>query len=380
MIGGAPEAIIAPPPMRSLLFVTALVWLVFPIGGARAGQVVELARGAGLTSPAVGGGRVFWATTEGERPRVFAATLSGDPELMWRGRKVDWSLDDFGVFVYASQRRVVAQVKGYSSDDEHSYVRTLSTVTAPVWSATMRVVEQSHGGYEDIEDVDGDAVLTTISWWSGEQRRLGVYVRDFGRVGAPQRRVGRVLMLRAFEGDYEDVEARISGRWVAELRHGRVSTVTVYDWRANRRARVVTLPRVRDRGGSDPYRRPTAWDVDTDGTVALSLYMRPGRAELWWANPRARARRLTAAVLVSDPFVLRDGVLTYARPVSPTTLRVYSRGAAGPARALTGPLRVDAPIASDGRVLVRIHYGKNESCLLAAALPANAGDRWRCRP
>ena len=266
-----------------LLFTSLLVCLGFG-GRAVAGQPIVLPATGSVDGFVVGGARVYWAYADGAGAAVYSSSLARDRRLVWRAPTVDdgW-YRDFDIPLHASSVRVVAQLKGYWDDEPNgvSWVEILSTVSATTWSGRLWPVKQTRAGYEEVEDVDGDAVLSSIERGPSERRTLQFYVRDFARTGAPQRPVGPRIALRVDEDkqEREIVDARIAGPWVAVLRRGWQPTITVYDWHTSRAAWTASLPARPGSSSTDlDYWRSVNWDLAADGTMAVALAMNPRRA------------------------------------------------------------------------------------------------------
>jgi hypothetical protein len=167
------------------------------------------------------------------------------------------------------------------------------------------------------------------------------------------------------------------------LRRDPHPTITVYDWRADRRKWTVRLP-ARRRWSADErdLRRQIEWDFATDGTIAVALATSPPdasrvRAELGWIRPHGTFRPVTAAVLLQDPFVVTGNQVTYARPAADGGFQVYSRGFSGQPVERTRRLRRYARVAVSADLIV-VEPVSKIPCLLAAPLSLASSERWTC--
>ena len=224
-------------------------------------------------------------------------------------------------------------------------------------------------GFERLQDVAGDELLSIAV-----KRVRGRWtVRAYVRADAAPLPVGPRLKLARTEGS-STVQGQLTARWLALLRR---RDVTVYDrWTARPawRARLPATARTTD---------DLVWDLGEDGTLAVASGPFEPDAKrastfLAFAN-QGRFRRVSRAVVPRQPFVLRDGVLTYLRPAPGGHVRLYARRRGAPPRRLTGDLP-PGPLASDGALVVTVvdRARGPGRCVLAAALPVAASARWKC--
>ncbi len=335
--------------------------------GATAGRVVRVARTEDtVDSVAAGGNRVFWASW-GVDASVHAAGLTTSSRRLLRVGGLG-GYDYVSPSIWASQRRVAAQVEGHWSGPDDEGVNMLAQATSAIGAPGMRQFESPAGtSYERVQDVAGDELLSI-----GVKRVRGRWtVRAYVRADGAPRPVGP--RLRLARGETSDtVEGRLSARWMALLRQ---RAVTVYD-------RSTGLPAWRARL-SAPAGSWGVWDLGEDGTLAVAgVRVKPGTkresAALGFMN-EGRYRRVSSAVVPRQPFVLRAGVLTYLRPARGGRARLYARWRGGPPRHLTGDLP-SGPLASDGALVVAaVDRARGPvRCILGAALPVPATARCRC--
>jgi hypothetical protein len=349
---------------------------------SRAGTVERLAvtRDA-VVGVGVAGGRVYWAQWDGSRTAVFARSPFAPLRRVLRIGGLQ-TKQDVTVAMGTSARRIAVDVVASSAELDDVYEGIVGRAGAPADGSPLRAITDADLGYERLQDVDGHAVLTSAERRIGkrDRRTSRAYVRDFAAADPRPRPAGPRVVLADGEGG-EDVESRIAGPWVATLRRSRRPVVTVYERRTTRLAWRVRLPAWRH--VSSPYRRGLVWDLAADGSIAVALELRLSgprarRQELGWAAPGGAFRRVTYAVTVRAPFLLRGSELTYVRPRDPRHLRLYRRWPGGPALALTPDLPPGL-LATDGRrVAVIAETAAAKRCVLTAALPVDPAQRWRC--
>lgn len=329
---------------------------------------------------AVAGGRVFW-TTDGVRAAVFSSYLAGDRRrLLGLG-----SLDDYDrteADLWASPQRVALQVGAWWYGPEDEDYEIVARASGSVSGSRITSFDDLGIGFERMQDVDGDAVLTAAERRIGGHWTSRPFIREFAAGGPRLRAVGlRVRMARDEYGN--DIESRVSGPWVATLRRTRRPMITVYGRWSNRVAWRVRLPALR--GYAPPYDRRLVWDLASNGTIAAALTMNEKgpvnrRQELGWAPPRGTFRRVTGAVALRTPFVLSGRALIYTRSRGEFAVQLYQRRLGGAARALTGVLPWESSIATDGRLLaIGRNSGGPPACVLAATLPTVPRQRWDCK-
>lgn len=330
---------------------------------------------------AVGGGRVFWTTWDGNVVSLHSSYPAGDLRRLLR---VDVSQFDWAFpALWSSRERVVVQVDYTYSDPDAEYSGTVVQASGPVDARRAAAFGPSSRD-ERIHDVDGHRVATTTVRASTNRRTVRAFIRDLARPQTPPRAVGPVIT-RAVGRSGADPEVRIAGRYVAVLQDGRPPTITVFDQYVDRAHWTVRLPRWRGSPGSAPSARAVMWDLARSGTVAAALDTRATgpsarRQELGVALPYRRFQRITRRVALRQPLVIDGHTLTYARPSRPDWIRVAQRalGQANP-HFLSGEIPSEAPVASDGQsVAAVITTDDRQGCVLAARGPFASAGRWRC--
>jgi hypothetical protein len=318
---------------------------------------------------AAGGNRVFWTSWGVAHASVHAAGLTTPPRRLLKVGGIG-GYDDVALSLWASRQRVAAQVQGYWSGLDDEGVDVVARATGAIGAPVMRSFESPrHVGFERLQDVAGDDLLSIAV-----KRVRGRWtVRAYVRADAAPRSVGPRLKLARTEGS-STVEGRITARWMALLRR---RNVTVYDRWTGRPAWRVRLPATARTADG------LVWDLGEDGTLAVAggPFEPDAKREstfLAFAN-EGRFRRVSRAVVPREPFVLRDGVLTYLRPRPGGHVRLYARRRGAPPRRLTGDLP-PGPLASDGALVVAVvdRARGPVSCVLAAALPVPGSARWAC--
>jgi hypothetical protein len=333
---------------------------------AHAGEIVTVATPTWAGDVAVGGGRVVWATQEFNNDiSVFSAGLATRPiRLLYRSGV---GLYDPLVRIWASNQRVAVEISDQREEVlERAWGRAGARSLRPLRS--LRAI-----GTERIQELSGGELLTLADRTVDGVSTIRAYVRT----RTDPRSVGPRIALAAGELP-AFVEARMSARWVAIFRPNGGRTITVYDRKTHRRAWTVVLPE---------HARGAAWDLGENGTLAVSLarYSARGRliAELGWARRSGSYHKVTSAVVPGNPFMLRGGLLTYARPIDNhdplRAFKLYVRERGGNAKPLTGAIPGAMPAASDGKLVAAVvKRNRNMVCVLAAQLPVSPTQRWKC--
>ena len=311
---------------------------------------------------------MFWTTWAGDEASVFAAGTATPVRRLFRVRDLK-GFDDVSSLVWTSPSQLAAEFETYDAGVDEDYVDVAAYASGPTGGKRLRAFSGGGRiGFERIQDVAGDEILTLAGRELRGRRTVRFYVRP-----RSVRPVGPRLVLAANETSSE-LEGRLVGRWLAVWRRVGGPRVTVYDRLTNRRAWSVRLPRVDD----------VAWDLGEDGTVAIAFSsvgsgpMR-NRTRLGFVRPRSSFRRATTAALPSYPFVLRGSTLTYTAPGRGTRVRLFALEYGGLPRRQTGDLP-SATIDTDGTMVAAAvgRAGTSAACILAARLPVSVAARWTC--
>lgn len=331
-----------------------------------------------IEAVAVGAGRVFWSTWDGSSASIYSSYPAGDRRRLVRAdaSQFDWVFPS----LWSSRARVIGDLTYRYSDPDAEYSDTLITASGAVDARALQPLELSPD--ERIQDVDGHRVVTTTVTATANRRTVRARIRDLALADPVARIVGRPET-RNVGGFSADAEARVAGRYLALLRHGRRPTITVFDIGTNRALWSVRLPRWRGLSNSASYGRGITWDLARSGSIAAALASSATGSrlrQLGWAAPHTPFRRITRRVELRQPFSIDNGTLTYVRGTRRNHMQIVERLLGRPGvRALSGEIPNEALVATDGQTLAAVIAGKGaQRCLLAARRPFSSTARWRC--